>query len=294
MPLPLPAKEVARLLEREPFVLREMEPATGGVTRVDRVDVHFARQRVTLEAKWKVAPAGGEAWNNVPRKEVAAFLIQQWFLDPADWLVPPTAVRCIPLAEHARFREAPAIVEDTRCVLGMIAAWLDDVVNPEQGWDPERFARDPAYARHRADLNLLGYLLDHRDGRMANFLVPEDDDGRVFLVDNGISFGGLVWNYFVDNWNVIRVPALRREPIERLRRIGDDELRALLVVAELRADEHGVLQPVPHGTPLDPDAGARLRPGHAQLGLTASEIDGLAHRLRTLLARIDAGDLPLF
>lgn len=294
MPLPLPAPEVARMLARERFELRDLERAPSGVTRVERAQAEFPERRVDLPVKWKVAPSGGEGWNNVPRKEIAAFAIQQWFLDPPDWIVPPTAVRCLPVEEHRRVRDVEPIVEGTQCVLGMVAAWLEDVVSPEAIYDPERFRRDPDYARHRADMNVLGYLIDHRDGRLSNFLVPREDDGRIFLVDNGIAFGGLVWNYFVDNWNVIRVPALRRDAVDRLRRIGAADLSALLVLSELRADARGVLQPAPLGLPLDEENGARLGPGRVQLGLTADEVAGVAERLEHLLARVDTGEIPLF
>ena len=294
MPTELPAKEAARLLQTERFELRDMKPATGGVTRVDHGEVYFPARGVELEVKWKVAPTGGEGWNNVPRKEVAAFAIQQWFLDDRDWIVPPTAIRCVPVEEH-RFLTAEPIVDGTRCILGMVAAWLEDVKKPDEVLDEGRFRREPEYARHRADMNLVAYLIAHRDGRLANFLVPEDhDDGRIYLIDNGISFGGLVWNYFVPNWNDIRVPALGREAVDRLRRVTAADLSALLVLAQLEADSRGVLQPAAHGAPWDPSDGARLEPGRVQFGLTTSDVVGIASRLQRLLARIDAGEVGLF
>jgi hypothetical protein len=295
MPLSRPAAEAARLLQSERFELRDMEPATGGVTRVDHGEAYFPARGVELDVKWKVAPAGGEGWNNVPRKEVAAFVIQQWFLDDRDWIVPPTAIRCVPVEAHRRFLDAEPIVENTRCVLGMIAAWLDDVEHPAEVLDEDRFRREPEYARHRADLNLVAYLIAHRDGRLANFLVPEDDDdGRIYLIDNGISFGGLVWNYFRPNWNVIRVPALRRDSVDRLRRVSAGDVSALAVLTQLEADPQGVLQPAKREGPWDASQGARLQKGRAQFGLTADEIAGVTERLEELLSRVDGGEIGLF
>ena len=294
MPLSRPAPEAARLLQSEDFELRGMKRAEHGVTRVDHGHAYFPKRRVDLEVKWKVAPSGGEGWNNVPRKEVAAFVIQQWFLDPDDWIVPPTAIRCIPVEEHRKFLDAAPIVEDTRCVVGMLAAWLDGVETPDEVLDLDRFRKEPEYARHRADLNLLAYLIDHRDGRLSNFLVPKDDDGRIYLIDNGISFGGLVWNYFVPNWNDIRVPALVRDHIDRLRRVTADKVSALEVLTQLEADPQGVLEPAKPAPPWDPAQGARLRPGRAQFGLKADEVAGVAARLQELLARVDAGKIPVF
>jgi hypothetical protein len=62
----------------------------------------------------------------------------------------------------------------------------------------------------------------------------------------------------------------------------------------LRVDDVGVLRPVEPGAPLDPKVGTRVAPGHVQLGLTAAEIDAIAHRLSRLLARVDRGKLTLF
>ncbi len=294
MPLPFPAAQVTRMLEREPFELRSMDRARGGVTRVFRALAYFPGRGVDLQIKWKVAPRGGEGWNNVARKEVAAFVIQQWFLDPNDWVVPPTAIRCVPREEHRKLWDVEPIVEDTQCVLGMVAGWLQDVKNPDVIVDWERFERDVDYAHHRADMNLLAYLIDHRDGRLSNFLVPATDDGRIYVIDNGISFGGLVWNYFRPNWNDIHLPALRRTAVGRLRRVTAADLGALLVLVQLEADAGGVLQPVAREAPWDASEGSRLRPGRVQFGLTEADVAGLAARLQRLLARIDDGDIGLF
>lgn len=294
MPLARPAEETARLLEHDRFELRGMEAARGGVTRVDRATAHFPERGIDLPIKWKVAPRGGDGWNNVGRKEIAAFTIQQWFLDPVDWVVPPTTIRCIPVEEHRRFRDVDPIVDDTTCVLGTVAAWLENVRNPDVLLDERRFRREPDYARHRADMNLLGYLIDHRDGRLSNFLVPEEDDGRIYMIDNGISFGPWIWNYFRPNWNVIRVPALARDAVDRLRRVTEADVSALLVLAQLQADARGVLEPVRAEPPWDASEGARLRSGGVQVGLRADETAGLAERIQRLLARIDSGEIALF
>ena len=294
MPLSLPAPTEAKMLERERFELRSLERASGGVTRVFRALAHFPGRDADLRIKWKLLPSGGDGWNNVARKEVAAFAIQRWFLDPEDWIVPPTTIRCVPEEEHDRLFDADPIVEDTHCVLGMAAAWLQDVQNPEVILEDERFETDRVYAHHRADMNLLAYLVDHRDGRTANFLVPKADDGRLYLIDNGISFGGLVWNYFRPNWNVIRVPKLEREAVDRLRRVTAADLNALLVLVQLEADAEGVLQPARRESVWDASEGARLRPRRAQFGLTAKEAAALAARVQRLLARVDAGEIGLF
>ena len=92
-------------------------------------------------------------------------------------------------------------------------------------------------------MNLLTYLIDHRDGRDGNFLESTDpSDPRIFAVDNGIAFEGFPWNFFVHNWNRIRVPWLRADPIARLRALPPDEPDRLGTLFDMDADAQGVLR----------------------------------------------------
>jgi len=54
-----------------------------------------------FEVKWAVAPKGGEAFNNQPRYEAAAYELQKLFLVDRDYVVPPTALRMIPQSVFA-------------------------------------------------------------------------------------------------------------------------------------------------------------------------------------------------
>jgi hypothetical protein len=295
--IPMPAATALALLESDPFEVRRIERVGKGVTGAARATIEFPRRKRTLEVKWKVVPPkDADGWNNTPRKELAAHALQRWFLEPGDYVVPPTALRCVPLARYRRFDEAAqSSLEGPDCVLGLLSAWLQDVEVPETLWDPERFLREPRYAAHRADFNLFTYLVEHRDGRAGNFLVPTDAaDPHVFSIDNGIAFGGLVYNYLVTNWDTLHVPALRRAAVARVRRLGPADLDALLVVAELRADRDGVLRHVRPGPVVDPERGTRVGPGFIQLGLTRAEVDAVAERRARLLERVDRGEVPLF
>jgi hypothetical protein len=293
--LPLPPDELARLLQSASFELREMKRAEAGVMGVSKAKAYFPSRHRELAVKWAPAPPKtADAWNASPRKETAAFAVQRWFLDPDDWVVPPTAMRCVPLAAYSRLApNMPATIEGTQCELGLLAVWLDHVKPAEVILDADRFQHDRTYATHVADFNLFTYLVEHRDGRGGNILVSEDGE-RIYAVDNGIAFGNLVWNYFVTNWDVLRVPGLRRAAIDRLRRVTPRDIDALMVVAELRADRAGVLQPVTPTAPIDPSQGVRVRDGRVQLGLTADEARAVGDRLKQLLARVDAGEIPLF
>ena len=294
---PAPPEEIERRLADEAFEVRSAESAGGGTTGALKLTLFFPAHGDTLTFKWKPVPGGdADGWNNTPRKEVAAYAVQAWFLDPPDYVVPTIAVRCLPLeALRARGVAAEPSLAGTRCVLGVLSVWLEQVTFPDEIFEAKHFAADPRYAASVGRFNLLTYLVEHQDGRSGNFLASTDpDDPRIFAIDNGIAFGTLIHNWFVRNWDVIRVPALPHTAIARLRRVGRGEIDRLGVLVELHADADGVLELVPPGPNRDPERGARTSPGRLQLGLTRSEIDALETRLRTLLDRVDHGELPLF
>jgi len=293
-----PAREpLARRLMYDPLEIPLNVGAGGGVSGARRLQLVFPTDGRTVTIKWKIAPRhDADGWNNSPRKELAAYVMQQWFLDPEDYVVPTSFVRCIPLAHYRAFKPdiAPTI-QGTQCVLGFGFVWLEDVFAPDPLYEAERFATDPVYAAQFGDFNLLTYLIEHRDGRRANFLATKQEEGRrVFTVDNGITFGALVYDFFVRNWDQIRVPKLPQRSIDRLRRISATDVDKLAVLIEMRADEAGILRPVRGASAMNPRKGVRVAGGRVQLGLTAREIDGVARRLRRLLERVDAGEVPVF
>ncbi len=294
---PAPPEEIEHRLASEAFEVRSAENAAGGTTGALKLTLFFPAHGDTLSFKWKAVPSGdADGWNNTPRKELAAYALQAWFLDPPDYVVPTTALRCLPLESlRALGVAAKPSLAGTRCVLGVLSVWLDEVSIPDEIFEAKRFASDPRYAASVGRLNLLTYLVNHRDGRAGNFLASTaPNDPRFFAIDNGISFDTLIDNFLVRNWDVIRVPALPHTAIARLRRVGRSEIDRLGVLVELRANADAMLEIVPPGPPRDPESGALNSPGRLQLGLTRSELDTLETRLRTLLDRVDRGELPLF
>ena len=290
-------QEAERLFASAPMRFDELKATEHGVAGAMKGKATFPKQRLDLDVKWKPLPPGHpDGWNNNPRKELATYDIQKWFLAPQDYVVPTTVVRCIPLTDYRRFDpDADPTVDGTRCVLGTLSLWLEDVSVPEPLLDPGRFAKDFNYAYHPSNFNVLAYLVEHRDGRAGNILVAQDDSNRrVYAVDNGISFGGLVYNFLTTNWDVIRVPGIRRAVVDKLRTVDPRQLAALGTLVELRADAHGILQPVPAGPPMDPTKGVRIEGGRVQMGLTSDEIDGVSKRLAALLEQVDHGTLAVF
>jgi hypothetical protein len=294
---PLPPTVLERRLALEEFRILSVSGGVGGVMGVKKLRIALESTGQELDVKWKKAPKGdADGWNNTPRKEIAAYEVQKWFLDPSDYVVPTIVTRCIApeVLEPADPNPKPNL-PGTRCVVGAFVIWIDKVTVPEKLYDEERFRSDSLYARHMADFNLLTYLIEHEDGREGNFLVSEiESERRIFSIDNGVAFGARMKNFFVPNWNELRVPALRKETIARLRKIGPEQLEALGVLVEMRADRAGVLRPVDPGPNPEPKKGARAKPGWIQLGLEADEIDAVRKRLESLLADVDAGRVATF
>ena len=251
------------------------------------------------DIKWKFkknVPGWVDSFNTSPRKEIAAYNVQKFFLDPEDYVVPTALPVCIP---RDRFMKrggyAAATLEGTDCVLGLASIWMKDVTIPDTLYDESRFLKDPTYAYFMSNFNLLTYLIQHRDGRVGQFLVAKDDKRRqVFSIDNGISFGFWPYNFFIEQWENIYVPALRKNSIERLRTIQRQDLDFLAVIVQFELDENLVLKPVPVGKNLNPKEGAKYIDGTLQYGLSKSEIDAVWDRIQNVIAEVDAGTIQVF
>lgn len=296
--IPLPAPVLVRLLQHEPFEIDEVEATEGGIMDTAKLELDFeARQpELELDVKWKAAPAGGDGWNNSPRREIGAYAVQQLFLDPHDQVVPPVVLRCIPFDVYRPLDKDPQpTLPPHRCVLGTLSVWMHHVRMPDPVFDRARFERDPRYAYHFANVNLLGYLISHRDRRPSNFLLSTDPlNPQLYSVDNGIAFGGAMYNFLTWHFDRIAVANLPRTSIDRLRRVTPAQLAALGVLAELQPDGAGGLRAVPPGPNADPQAGVRRVGEGIQIGLTAAEIEAIAARRRELLAAIDGGEVGEF
>ena len=161
---------------------------------------------------------------------------------------------------------AAATLEGTDCVLGLASIWMEDVTVPDTLYDESRFLQDPTYAYFMSNFNLLTYLIQHRDNRVGQFLVSKDDKRRqVFSIDNGISFGFWPYNFFIEQWENIYVPALRKDSIERLRKIQRQDLDFLGVIVQLELDDKGVLRTETGGGKPGPQSGCQVHRWHSAI-----------------------------
>ena len=251
------------------------------------------------DIKWKFkknVPGWVDSFNTSPRKELAAYALQKLFLDPEDYVVPTCLAFCVPRDRFVkRGGYAAATLEGTDCVLGLASIWMKDVTVPDTLYDESRFLEDPTYAYFMSNFNLLTYLIQHRDPRVGQFLVSKDDKRRqVFSIDNGISFGFWPYNFFIQQWETINIPALRKDSIGQLRKIQRQDLNFLGVLAQFKLDENLVLRPVPVGENLDPKVGAKYTNGILQYGLSKAEIDAVWDRIQNVIAEVDAGNIQVF
>lgn len=263
---------------------------------------------VVFRAKWRAHSTNTS--RNSPRLELAAYGIQQLFLEPAEYVVPPSAPHCFPIEPyrasvdpkaHPTFGAAP-------CVYGILSYWLEDVQSladaATAGWfhgqdrhafDPALFEKNRSYRDSVADMNLLTYLIGDGDSHPANFVITRDRETPfVYSVDNSM------WIELHKNrklkpqwdWSKLKVPALPRAAVDRLR-AADERLAAFppLAVLHVVRGQLVVMSPSPI---VRVESGTTWFGHRLAVGLTRDELLGVRRRLAALLARIDAGEIRVY
>ena len=186
-------------------------------------------------------------------------------------------------------------ISGSQCIFGNASLWLEDVEIVDEFYQESRFLKEPNYAYFLSNFNILTYLAAHRDARSANVLISTDDKRpQVFSIDNTTTYGAFPYNPFVHNWNIIRVPALRKESIDRLRKVKREDLDVLGIVAQFHKDNDNIFRHVDHGKNLDADIPVRFQKDTVQFGLTKDQLDGVWERIEELIENVDSGDIPLF
>ena len=286
-----------RLLRSGRFDILQNRKPKSGTSGARILFLGYPDDHLVIKAKWKASAKGGHAFNNDPRREIAAYRAQSLFLEPEEFVVPPTIGRCIPTASLIeKVGPAAETFEGAPCVFGVLAYWLTNV-NSEHVFDASRFNSDSAYRQSVANMNLLTYLIDHRDTRPSNFLISTDPGHpRTFAIDNGLAFSGYrnPLAYFTKtNWARIIVPELPRKQVERLRKLTRRDLDTLLTVAQYSVTPDGLVE-VPPTSAFSKSSGVRREGDVIQFGLTRREVDGIAARLKALLEKVDRGKIKVF
>jgi len=292
----LPVSELEPMLRSEPLRIASAEisrpTARGDITL--KADVAFG-ERPPLRVKLRNAAPGAQMFNNVPRYDIAAYELQKLLMDAAEYVVPPTALRMVPIEALRTF--APAAeptfpgADDVLCV---VQYWLQDVEARADVLDLERFETDAVYARHVGQLNVLTYLIEHSDSNLGNFLASAEPEGaRVFAIDNGVAFASKPSDRG-ELWKSMRVEKLPADTVARLRQLTEAELVSRLGVLaqwELREGRYIAVAPTAN---LRPNAGVRRAGGTIQMGLTRHELGRVWRRALSLRSMIDDGTVVAY
>jgi hypothetical protein len=290
----LPTADIEHRLGKEPFRIIDWRGSRAEGDRTQRTLLLFEDSTLML-VKWAVAPSGGQAFNNEPRYEVAAYELQKMFLEEGEYVVPPTLIRPMDIsfvreqipAARPTFREAP------QSVLVALQYWLVGV-SPQDFWDPQRARTEDRYALHIGNFNVVTYLIRHSDANVGNFLISDAaDDPRVFSVDNGVAFASPESNRGA-TWRDLLVRRLPRSTVERLRGITREDLeRTLGVLAEYEVRDGALVQVAP-GVNMGPGRGIRRSDRRIQVGLTTREIRDVEVRLNQLLKQVNGKRFEIF
>ena len=290
-----PVPDLERLLKAEPLVINEAEisrpKANGDITL--RADISFGGAPA-LRVKLRKAEPGADTFNNVPRYDLAAYELQKLFLDPQDYVVPPTALRMVPLPDFAKY--SPGVKPTFRGadeVLAVVQYWLNDIKTVADVYDAGKFASDPVYARHVGQMNLLTYLIQHGDSNAGNFLISRQAAGaRVFSIDNGVAFSSKGSDRG-ELWKPLRVKQLPADAVETLHALTPQLLTQRLGVLAQWKLEAGHYVPTAPTENFNASRGVREKNGMVQMGLTQSEINGVRRLLEKLIDQADRGKFVL-
>jgi len=281
-------------------IAQQAHQTAAGISGADKVLVTFPGLHKEIKFKWKAALSekdGMENYDNSISRNLATYQIQKLFLEPEDYVIPTSMVYCIPAQNYSQILELEATpqIEGSGCIFGNASVWMQDVKVPEVVFVEQHFLTNSNYAYFLSNLNILAYLVEHRDGRSGNILASKDNDRpQLFIIDNDTTFGTNPYNPFANNWNIIRVPALRKETIDRLRSIKRRDLEFLGVVAQLDKGSDKVFRNVKPEKNMNPRKSVRISESTVQFGLSKGQIDDVWKRVKVLLKRIDSGEIPVF
>jgi hypothetical protein len=292
----VPTPLIEKRLSKDTFLVMSTRGSRRPNDRTQRVIVAF-EDSSAMEVKFAVFAPNGEAFNNNPRYEIAAYELQKMFLDEPLYVVPPTLARAFNLDWYKTTFD-PGVKPTfgkTTSVLATLQYWLGSVTNDTmQVFNPKRFDVDTAYARRLGNLNLLTYLIKHNDANLGNILISTNPTNpRLFSVDNGVAFAGEESDRGTI-WRELRVSKVPASTIERLRTLTREDLdRVLGVLAEWEIKD-GVFVPTEKTENSSRGRGVRKTDTRLQIGLTRLEIDGVDQRLKQLLRRVESGRLKTF
>jgi hypothetical protein len=294
--VPTPVAELERMLQSEPMRIVKAEisrpKAEGDITL--KAEVAFGA-RPPIRIKLRRAEPGADTFNNLPRYDQAAYELQKLLLDAPEYVVPPTALRMVPLAELRPYASAArSTFRGANEVLCVVQYWLQNVIATADVLEPATLQSDAVYARHIGQLNVFTYLIRHGDSNAGNFLISTEPRGaRVFAIDNGVAFASEESDRG-ELWRSMRVKRLPADVVERQRKLREADLISRLGVVGQWQLEDGHYVPVPPAANLASHLGVRRDGATLQMGLTRREIGDVWDRARRILKMVDEGEIVAF
>lgn len=295
-PLPAAGQGTCTLdaLAAPQLIIENAEPVRFERDITRKAMAHTATDPAAFKIKVRRAGPGASSFNNEPRYELAALEVSRLLYPPGEDVVPPIALRSESLSAFHVID--PAGVEawgGTNAVLFMVQCWLIDAKPHRLEIDQTRFATDPAYARAISRLNVLTYLIEHKDSNLGNvMLTGEGPAVRAWAIDNGVAFMSEESDVGIF-WKSLHIDAVDRALADRLRSLTLEELRAHLGVIAQYELVGDAWEPRPPAANFDAGRGVRRRGNQLQLGLTNREIGALERRRARLISLLDKGRLTL-
>lgn len=276
------------------LVIEDSKPVRfeNDITR--KAMAHTAADPAAFRIKVRRAGPGVSSFNNEPRYELAAYEVSRLLLPPGEEVVPAIALRSEALAEFRAID--PAAAESwrgTRAAMFMVQCWLEGARPHRLEIDATHFAADLAYARAISRLNVVTYLIEHKDSNLGNVMLTGDGTAvRAWAIDNGVAFDSEESDVGTF-WRDLHVGAIERSLADRLRTLTLAELRARLGVIAQYELVGDAWEPRPPAANFDAGRGVRRRGNQLQLGLTNHEIGALERRRARLISLLDKGKLTL-
>jgi hypothetical protein len=236
-----------------------------------------------IEVKVQIMNTTRESFNEVPRYELVTYQFQKLFLQPQEFVVPPSVIRSQPVDVARTWDpEASEVRKGTGAALMMIQAWVPGAESLSTDIDTDRLATDPAFARVWGNFNTLTYLIRHVDSNSGNVVIVDDDvKPRIYSVDNDVAYVSDEGNVG-SVWRKLWTDRLSADLIKSLLSLEKSDLQeALGSIAEFNLVE-GVYQPVPPGKPTSRRYGMRHKGEFLQMGLSTREIFEMHKRLKKL------------
>ena len=98
----LPIEQIEETLRYEDLTIFRLRDARFAGDLTKRAILYYQGTKA-IQVKWKQAPYKGETFNNQPRYEMAAYAFQKLFLEPEEYVVPPTVCRTFPLKTYRKY-----------------------------------------------------------------------------------------------------------------------------------------------------------------------------------------------